>query len=64
MQSPPSRRRGLKSYVKYNSNTDNIVASLAEARIEISDAEMVGPGFEVASLAEARIEIVIHYTSL
>ena len=57
-QSPPSRRRGLKSIEYAYVITVIVVASFAEAWIEISHNHEFMQSHRVASFAEAWIEIV------
>ena len=57
--SPPSRRRGLKLLNPFNNVILEIVASLAEAWIEIDKCPHTSHLYLVASLAEAWIEIWI-----
>ena len=58
MQSPPSRRRGLKSMLFLPLFQEVLVASLAEAWIEITITKAPYLAKPVASLAEAWIEIL------
>ena len=55
--SPPSRRRGLKSFISSGCPYLPIVASFAEAWIEIGTTYKLSPLMQVASFAEAWIEI-------
>ena len=57
MLSPPSRRRGLKLIIVLELLMTKLVASLAEAWIEINGMMKHYFGNNVASLAEAWIEI-------
>ena len=61
--SPPSRRRGLKSSV-VNPMKSLLVASFAEAWIEILMSFAYHSPFLVASFAEAWIEIVKFCTTI
>ena len=56
-RSPPSRRRGLKSFISSGCPYLPIVASFAEAWIEIGTTYKLSPLMQVASFAEAWIEI-------
>ncbi len=62
--SPPSRRRGLKSVSGCGIVPCTVVASLAEAWIEIPVRERTEWRRKVASLAEAWIEITTGQTTL
>ena len=57
LRSPPSRRRGLKSSMQPKDDIDKIVASFAEAWIEIGIPAILVKTLTVASFAEAWIEI-------
>ena len=56
LESPPSRRRGLKSYDDIGTQFTEIVASFAEAWIEKINKEGRKKEKRVASFAEAWIE--------
>ena len=58
VQSPPSRRRGLK-FMRNRLQLLNLVASFAEAWIEIKYAARFTQSVLVASFAEAWIEILM-----
>ena len=55
--SPPSRRRGLKSGISVGIDAVLVVASFAEAWIEMVILLIINLQFFVASFAEAWIEI-------
>ena len=57
VESPPSRRRGLKYSIRSNNHARHKVASLAEAWIEICGRCTASCYASVASLTEAWIEI-------
>ena len=62
--SPPSRRRGLKCHVAPNYAICTLVASFAEAWIEIRIFKKEIFAFSVASFAEAWIEILLSSSRL